>query len=218
MYYPLSQKVKISKRFLLRSALFCFVGFHLTAILLNSIGGTRGVHMRFYDLEETNTAFKFIHKTNSLPLFNYYGQVTGTNCGFGFFAPNVRSNSVLLVQGCKNKMTPTFNTHEGAQRFSGFFGDLINDLVPKENQNLNIKIDSLNKKYNELTLKNIALNVMRQNKVNCDYFQVTYTVLNFPSMKETRETGSAAVNLLPARILLLSRKSVEEQETQLKFN
>ncbi len=217
MYYLLRQKVNISKRFLLRSALYCFIVFHLTAILFNSIGGTRGVYMRFYDLEETSKVFKFIHKSNRSPLFDYYGRVSGSDCGFGYFAPNVRSNSVLAVQGCKNKLTPTFNTHEGGQRFDGFLGDLINDYVPKENQDMNIVIDSLNREYNSLALKNIALNVMRQNKVNCDYFQVTYTVLDFPTMAQTRETGSAAVNLIPAKILLLSRKSVEEQSKQ-KFN
>ncbi len=218
MAHLLRNKIKISKQIVLRIALFCFVGFHISAILLNSITGTRSVYMRFYDLKETNEVFKAIQKVNFSPVFDYYGRVSGTDCGFGFFAPNVRSNSVLVVQGCKNKLTPMFNTHEGEQRFNGFLGDLINDYMPKENQDLNVKIDSLNKKYNALALKNIALNVMRQNKVNCDYFQVTYSVLDFPSMEEARATGMAAVSLIPARILLLNRKSVEEQESQLKLN
>ena len=120
MRHILKQKINISKRLLLRVALFVFITFHITAIMINAIGSTRDVYMRFYDLKETSSIFKFICKANFWPVFTHYASVSGTDCGFGFFAPNVRSNSVLVVQGCKNRLTPMFNTHEGEQRFSGW--------------------------------------------------------------------------------------------------
>jgi hypothetical protein len=186
---------------------FCFVLFlllHFSSILLHSSLCGYSSYQQFYGLKSDAPWVAKLQMLAATRLYSVYGNLSGTSTGYGFFAPNVRSNGVLVVESCGKKLTPTFASHEGHLRFDGYVGDLVNDLTltatPKDST-----LHAFKQRYNDLILKNIALNTLKKNNILCDSFSINYCIAAYSTLATTKKTGAALFQLEPIKTLILTK-------------
>ncbi len=149
----------------------------------------------------------YLSEIGQTKVIEIFGKISGTDCGYGFFAPNVRSNGILIVEGAGKKTTPLFQTHEAQLRFDGFVGDLINDIIPeKASSNQDSLTTKLQDRYNQLLLKNITLSTLQEQGIECDNASLTYAALNVPSIEESQLLSNAEIEVIPMRKLTFRKE------------
>lgn len=200
----------MSNKLLWRIPVFLLVSFHLSSIFIHALSSGYYTYQKYNDNKENHPFFEYLSSIGQTKPVEIYGKVSGTNCGYGFFAPNVRSNGILIVEGGGKKTTPVFQTHEAQLRFDGFVGDLINDIIPeKAALQQDSVLAKLEDRYNQLLLKNITLSTLRNQGIYCDNAAVTYAALNIPDMEESRLLPKVEMEVIPMRKLIF-QKEIDE--------
>jgi hypothetical protein len=179
------------------------IGFHLASILLHAGMNAYHSYTGFYDLKPNESLKWFQQKVVNGPVLTAYGRISGTECGFGFFAPNVRSSGALTLGGCGQKLMPEFKTHEGRLRYEGFIGDMINDISRENKQHADTTLFAMKDNYNKLLLKNIATTTIKQQPKPCALYKMDYCLIDFPDLSEVREHGPRAPKLVPMRTFMI---------------
>jgi hypothetical protein len=190
-----------------RIGMFIFAIFHISSIAIHSTISAYYSYNKFYDKPTDSKIIKKMSKLSGTDLYKTYGKISATQCGYGFFAPNVRASSQLVIQGCGKEITPEFASHEGRLRYEGFIGDMINDLDTDELKKDETKIEEVLNKYQKLLLKNISIKMIKENKMNCGLYMVRYNVLDFPTRAETLESGKSDLRILPAKSFLIAKSN-----------
>lgn len=119
-------------------------------LLLNGLATTIDSFCDFYNYEQNNVSKKII---NANGIGRYLWYYTGLDTGYGFFAPNVSSNFIILSKlenGETYVSTDLLSTKEGKLKFltlnSIFLDNVKNGFKP---------IDKEKKKYNHAILNQI---------------------------------------------------------------
>ena len=187
----------------IRLVFLLFALFHLSTILINASVSAYHSYHSFYDKPKDSRLVKDLAKWTHKPWVKEYGKFSGAECGYGFFAPNVRASSQLVIEGCGKQVTPEFSTHEGRLRYEGFLGDMINSLDTDELKKDKDKIEDVLKEYDKLLLKNVSLRTIKEHQMKCKMYMIRYNVLDFPSKKEAVETGETELRVFPAKSFLI---------------
>jgi len=142
-----------------------FLSVHLFVILYNNIiVEEQAINKCLLNKLEDGIALNALHKSSvTTKLFTAYSKYTGTETGYGFYAPNVSSPVVLMltkfdVNGRLISVeSPAFSSRDAMVRFNTSL-DLFLDKVQNR--------DSKYNKYMNLVLRSIVMWTM-QNDTNC---------------------------------------------------
>ncbi|MBK8554610.1 MAG: hypothetical protein IPL65_02015 [Lewinellaceae bacterium] len=198
-------KSYLSVRNAARLVLLLFALFHISSVVIHATISAYSSYTSFYEKPKDNKIIQKMGRLSQTKLYKYYGTVSATQSGYGFFAPNVRASSQLVIEGCGKEITPTFNSHEGRMRYEGFLGDLINNIEPDSLKKDKTKIEDVLDRYEKLLLKNISLKAIKDNNMSCAFYMVRYNVLDFPSRAEVLENGKTELRILPAKAFLIAK-------------
>lgn len=159
-------------------------------LVCNSIYMTVHSYTGFYEKKLPNNIwYKGLDKIIANKYFEAYGKYTGAETGYGFYAPNVASSCVLVIEdGYGRKMQPMFTNYETTVRYLNMCSWLFHNSttnIPEEvagakpvafYKGLNShQIDSL---YVEVLMKSISNKYITQG----DTLSVKLKVLDYPSL------------------------------------
>ena len=145
-----------------KTILYIFIGFHFFSIVYNNIIIEEQTILHyFYQKKDAGLAARLMDKTGFFStIFDFYSIYTGTEAGYGFYAPNVSSQSMVLFtikddQGeIVGVQMPNQFSKEGVTRCMTAFDKFID------------KFDDPSKLYDrylDVILKSMALKVLEQN-------------------------------------------------------
>lgn len=186
-----------------------FKYFHIVVILLFSISSTYTSYIHFYDLKPNKTLSKineFIDKiTETLPI-GTYSLLSGVNCGYGFYAPNVKAEASIFLEANGEILHPEFHSGEGSLMFSTLIGGMTNKILEEiedvqENEKQGYSIIS---KLDELILKNIGLQTLAKNNVRVEDFNIHYCLL-VPNDLAFHNPGDKGIEIVKSKTLQISK-------------
>lgn len=131
-----------------------FAALHLLVILYNNIIIQEQTFSQYFFQKKVNgVAQSTLEKCPHLAdVFNIYSKYTGAETGYGYYAPNVSSDVVLLLttKDANGKVTsisfPHFKSKEGRMRWTrvtSMFLDKINNTDSEHNKYLNSILKSI---------------------------------------------------------------------------
>ena len=164
-----------------RIKIFFFI--HSFIIFSGGVVSTILAIQKYNDNEnKQNFASKIRNFENNSNLLRSYYRYTGTETGFGFFAPDVRSHGVIFFQSCGSLLSLPFLTHEGNIRVICMVSS-VTEYVSDELSDTNKK-PTLKHTFSDLLIQNLVANVRLINNINknCSTVQVDYKLLEFPPL------------------------------------
>jgi len=159
--------------------------FHISCIVLVCSYSIYHKYCRFYKIKEDS----LVKNINANLLFNvpmlYYGKFTGTESGYGFFAPNIKSGGIIAGDCDGKKIYARFNNFETAMRFSILSSRVTDYLITSIDSadSLNTK---LKERYYNLVFKNIAVKIYNQNHCKQDTLYMSYNMITYPTLHQYR--------------------------------
>jgi hypothetical protein len=130
-----------------------------------------------------------------------YLRFSGTETGYGFFAPNVKSGGAVLAKINKNTIVPEFNSFEGTLRYNCLSSEILDYVYKKKNTTSK---NIVKERYQELVLKNIATKLLNSNSTLSDSITVSFGIIKFPSLEEARQGMNVIPTLLKCKELKYS--------------
>jgi hypothetical protein len=166
-----------------------FVFAHFAVIIYNNVIVEEQSLISYFSGEKKmGTAAELINK---IPIvgttFSLYSTYTGTETGYGFYAPNVSSQTILLFTSKDaagniiSVQTPRFHSAEALQRcFSAF--DVFLDKLEIKNKNSDRLLNAI--------LKSMALWVLETNK-GCKKVEADLLIYNSRKASEIKNNMKA---------------------------
>jgi hypothetical protein len=182
-----------------------FATFYIVCIVLNSILSCYNISCDYYAIKNDNPLVSAIKTFLRVDIVRVYAQVTGARTGYGFFAPNVKSNGVIITESCGQKMMPDFNAFETKIRYHTLSSCLVDDIFnERDSTQINKANAQLETDYYNLAFKNIALKLMNDKGCTADSVSISYNVIAFPTLAEKRTNKEAPMTLLKYKELTFS--------------
>jgi hypothetical protein len=117
---------------------------------------------------------------------------TGLDTGYGFFAPNVASDFILMFelkdkQGkvTQNRIMPNFKNKESIVRYTSVFNMFLDKIAAEGVE----KKENKYQQYLDVILKQIAINVKKQNP-NTDKISAKLYLYDYPSLANFKKNKS----------------------------
>jgi hypothetical protein len=155
---------------------------HLCYVIAVNIVSSHFAYCDFYRKKHNAVIEAFSKVLFCEPLL-YYGKYTGGETGYGFFGVNVRSNGMFMAECGGKKLATEFHSFETSLRFFSLSSALTDNLLSREDTAQGAKLLG---DYNELAIKNIAVKLYNDNHCSDSVIDVSYNLLEFPSLKEYR--------------------------------
>lgn len=159
---------------------------HIVFIVLICCHSTYSKYCRFNKIKQS----KAVTATTGATLYNaplmLYGYTTGAGTGYGFFAPSIRSNGVIMGECGGQPIMPKFNSFEGAVRFSSLATAVTDYLLNGNEDSTATGVNSTSIAYYDLILKSIGIAAYKQNHCTQDSFLISYNIINFPELADYR--------------------------------
>ena len=186
-------------------AFFVFASFYILCIVFNSVCSTYIVSCDYYGVKKNNLFVASLHWFLRIESVRVFTHLTGSDSGYGYFAPNVKSNGLLMTEACGQKLVPQFNSFEARIRYRSITSRLIDDVLSnRDTTGMNPAKLKLEKDYNNLVYKNIALKLLNDNHCTDDSMRVSYNIIVLPSLAEKREKEASTMALLKYKELTFS--------------
>ena len=143
-------------------------------------------YCEFYHFKKKNPVIRSLSGILKPKVIQFYGRLSGCDAGYGFFAPNVRSSGIIMLENDSNKYTPQFKSLEAKLRFSTF-ENLVSDHILQDESTENKSTDSLINAYYDLLYKAIAVKLYNEKKCKNPSSVIGYDIYNAPSLAAYRE-------------------------------
>lgn len=167
-----------------------FTFFHVFTLILTGVISTDQLYSKYKETKPSKLLEK-IYRFQYNPISQGYYRITGTETGFGFFAPNVKSNGFLLPELCNSKQDFSLYTNEGNSRFSTLVSNSTDYLTNRQkNKNESVK------KYNDLVIKNIALSMISRTPIKCENVKLSYYIIDYPALSSIKNEDKIMPNLI----------------------
>lgn len=176
--------VKIADSFY-KNRIKYFSIFHIVTLLITGIVSTTLASQKYrHGKEGTTFINKYKKFENKSKFLRSYYRYTGTETGFGFFAPDVKSHGEMFFESCETLLDLPFETNEGLIRGNC----LITNVTEYINDDLqNDKKNTLKQRYSDLLIQNLVAKVRQVNSLqnNCSIVKVTYKLVEFPPLQSS---------------------------------
>lgn len=170
-----------------------FAFFHIGVLIFMGVTSTNYIYSVYHNRVPTNKVILLMDKCLSFSFAKYYTRYTGTETGFGFFAPNVRSFGTMMGKTCSKKFQVQFKSVEGSMRLNCMLTTVTDKLL--QDTKMKTKQDTLFEKYNELLIKSIATNSFNNFNYrtdSCKTIQLQYYLVEYPSLKIINSSKKSA--------------------------
>lgn len=163
-----------------------FLPIHIISLLITGITTTIIAYQKHvYGKEQEGVVYKYkVFENNSKILRNYY-RYTGTETGFGFFAPSVKSHGAMFFESCDTLLNLPFETNEGNIRNHCLITS-VTEYVQQELEQKE-KEPTLKHRFSDLLIQNLVAKVRQINNLDnkCNTVKVEYKLVEFPPLKST---------------------------------
>ena len=167
-----------------------FAAMHIAIIIYNNVIIEEQSILRFfYSKNEAGNAMNTLAGNSLLyNAFNAYSKYTGAETGFGFYAPNVASDIILLQTTYDEAgkvlsiATPKFRSKEATIRYVSAMG-LFMDKIDNR--------DTVHQKYMNAILKSIVLYTFNTKK-DCRKVVTDLLVYNLPPARNIKNKAHAS--------------------------
>jgi hypothetical protein len=139
----------------------------LSVVFTIGLKGTFDGYYGFYHEEDNYKkplAYELSNKIVDFEPLSLFAAYTGFDTGYGFFAPNVASDFVLLFELqdrygniLEERIMPEFESKESIVRYTSIFNMFMDKVVSSKKKN-----DSQYHQYLDVVLKQIARNVLEE--------------------------------------------------------
>lgn len=171
------------------------LAFHFAVIILYNIVSSVAGYEAVYGPNKRSDARMYVQafarQAIQLAPLRSYGRFSGTNTGYGFFAPQVGSQyiSLFTLYAADGSLlgeysNPGLRQEESLHRYSGFL-DLFQDILPSR-----LKTDSLAQRYARAVLYSLGRHLGRQkgaSRVRCQVLVYRYRRLWDRKNKKTAQ-------------------------------
>ena len=137
-----------------------------------------------------------------------YGDISASQYGFGFFAPNVRSSGCISLENNQQTYFPHFLSREAKNRFSVLENQISDFLLTAKTNPLKdsaaIKYDSLKSRYYDLLYKSVAARLYSESKCKEKVSTISYTIFEYSRIKAQTEknAGPEAITMYQQQLIL----------------
>ncbi len=134
---------------------------------------------------------------------------TGTETGYGFFAPNVRSNGLLIGETDMVLKEPPFLSFEGRNRFTTLSSQITEQMLKSIEDTIPRTLDIIAKKwenYYTLILNSITQKTYQGISVKSDSLTLSYNLIDYPPLKIASSAKSVIPNLLKIKKIKFLRR------------
>jgi hypothetical protein len=177
--------------------------FHLLFIIVSNMYNSYNTYCDYYNKPINNLLSKYANACLNNKAISQYARYTGTSTGYGFFAPNVKSPTVLSCKYQGNEIVPAFGSNEGQLRYGNLIGALIENInlkkMPSNEQEK--QIFATRRKYNELVCRNIAVKLMNECQLPPDDINMQLSFVKQPSLQDARQGKTTSQGLLSVQLL-----------------
>ena len=176
---------------------------HIILLVCNSIFMTIHSYTSFYEKKlPDNIWYKGVGRLIANPYLEANGKYTGAETGYGFYAPNVASSCIMVLEdGNGRKMQPSFGNYETTLRYLNMCSWLFHNATSKNKEAFGDRkpialYDGLNRKqvdsmYVEVLLKSISNKYM----VRGDTLSLKLKILDYPSLVTLNKEPNEAENI-----------------------
>jgi len=136
-----------------------------------------------YGKQQKDIIFKYKKFEDNSRFLRTYYRYTGTETGFGFFAPQVKGQGTLFFESCGRLLGLPFETNEGNIRgncmISGVTDYIKDELEEKYNE------PTLKHRFSDLLIQNLVVKVRQVNGLDnkCKTVKVNYKLVEFPPLQ-----------------------------------
>lgn len=166
-----------------------------TVILMVFTVGLRGTFDGYYGFyyadKKYDKPFVFTLTEDIIKLkpVSFFLSYTGFDTGYGFFAPNVASDFILLFElkdqngnVIENRIMPNFKNKESIVRYTSVFNMFLDKISEKGIENNKDKYQQ----YLDIIIKQIAIHVKKQN-ANASHITAKLYLYDFPSLESLKK-------------------------------
>lgn len=166
-----------------------FFVVHILSLLITGIVSTITVYQKYtYGKVQKDFVSDYKKFEDKSPVLRSYYRYTGTETGFGFFAPNVKGQGTLFFESCGTLLDLPFETNEGNIRSNCMISS-VTDYIKEELEKKD-KSPTLKHKFSDLLIQNLVAKVRQVNGLDneCTMVQVNYKLVEFPPLNATVST------------------------------
>lgn len=191
-----------------------FFGFHIFLVI--SVAGISAYDsfVQFYKINTVDREayfYSFFSRIINSDFCRFYAQLSGTDTGYGFYAPNVKAGAVVQLEIDNNIFLPTLDTHEGNHMLNTLIGGMTNRII-EQSEETQVKHEELNleTRLNELCLKNIAIYFASKGIIPNDTqeFKLHYCIVLYPSLAD-HVPGNTTPEIVRVKTINLTRQFTE---------
>jgi len=169
---------------------------HIILITVVSLNSLLESYYSFYDFKKGNVVFTVTNKLLYHSSISIYINYTGTNTGYGFFAPNVSSGFILVYTSINHEgeeisktTLPPFKNKASIKKYSAALSMYFDEIGGEKDDTSDIE-----KKYINAVTNCMAKKIKATDK-GVDCINVKVYLYDFPSLKKYRQ-GNAKPRLL----------------------
>ena len=178
--------------------------FHLGFIMLFCLFAAYSKYCKFNKIKQ----LPIIEKAATALFFNNfitsYGKYTGSGSGYGFFAPNIRSNGLIIGDCATQQVQIKFSSNESKCRFAALSSEVTDYLLQIDTSNNKQEAEE-QEKYYDIILKSIGVQLFKQSNCQNTTFYISYNLLNYPTREEFLK-GKRGYSLIKLKELKLEIK------------
>lgn len=158
--------------------------FHILTLLITGIVSTTITTQKYmYGKTHDTLINKYKKFENNSKFLRTYYRYTGTETGFGFFAPDVKSHGAMFFESCGTLLDLPFETNEGNIRKNCMVTN-ITDYIREEIEDNDKKI-TIEQIFSNLLIQNLVAKIRQVNGIDqgCKTINVTYKLVQFPPLE-----------------------------------
>ena len=180
-----------------KTAFTVFATFYIVCIVFNSVCSTYITHCDYHGVKKTSSLVGGLQWFLRNEPIQVFAHLSGADSGYGYFAPNVKSNGILMTEACGQKLVPQFNSFETRIRYRSISSRLMDDVLSGRDTTLMTPAAlKLERDYNNLIFKNIALKLLNDNHCTDDSMRISFNIIELPSLAEKRAKEASTMALL----------------------
>ena len=198
------------------------VALHFLFSVTNNVFGTWYGYLSFYDEEPAyKRLHTFLRDFTIHKASRYISHYTGAETGFGFFAPNVLSSSVIVVEKDGKLNLPLFSNRENELRYNNLASSLTRDMLKRlegGKDPLKLKKAILGKyatardvdsAYTNLVLKNLAVPYLNSSPSGSlrKFVAVKVLVYDYPSLADCAADKTIRSEFIPLYVTNIALKN-----------
>ena len=157
--------------------------FHLCFIMLFCLFAAYSKYCKFNNVKQLPIVQKVATALFFNNLITSYGKYTGSGSGYGFFAPNIRSNGLIIGDCAAQQVQIKFRSNESKCRFAALSSEVTDYLLQKDTSNNKQEAEE-QEKYYDIILKSIGVQLFKQSSCQNNTFYISYNLLNYPTRAE----------------------------------